>query len=488
MGGHRSPRIRESCAEPVYNFDMDAKIFCDLVELCLGYNQFKVEGSFYRQIHGLFMGSSISPPLAQMYMEYFESELYEEHIPHNIKPTEWRRFVDDVFIIYEHSEEDFTEFFDKLNTLDSHINFTFERSISGEEAGLPSEVCEVLPFLDLKVVRYFDRNTNAISNKLLIHRKDCHSGSYIHFLSSQPTSIKRAVIRNMFLRAYRYCDPIFLKAEERKIYDDFTSLGYNVKFITKANISAKEGRNHELRLIRENASRPPRERSKIHINLPFQNASRGLGYRLKQLGVDLTYSNRNTLIRRITRGDKRQVAGGVYIMECTNSDCKRVYVGQAQNIPKRFNDHRLAISRDDISYTTVNHSKLRGHDMDISNGITAFESDSMSHRLVVETSLIHVCNTVRGNKSTTSTRDIDLLAPMILKGAPLNWTAIARVQPHTFKPNAIPRRHLKLFKHNSNVSGPSPVPDPPTIETSQVTRHSYYLRSQGSLDTSSIGN
>ena len=104
----------------------------------------------------------------------------------------------------------------KLNTLDTHINFIFERSISDEGEGHLSEVCEVLPFLDLKVVQYFDQNTNTISNKLLIHCKDCHSGSYIHFLSSQNTSIKRAVIRNMFLRAYRYCDPIFLKQKRRR--------------------------------------------------------------------------------------------------------------------------------------------------------------------------------------------------------------------------------------------------------------------------------
>ena len=89
-------------------------------------------------------------------------------------------------------------------------------------------------------------------------------------------------------------------------------------------------------------------------------------------------------------------------------------------------------------------------------------------RLVVETSLIHACNTIRGNKSTASTRDIDLLAPMILKGAALDWKAIARVQPNTFRTNAIPRKHLKLFKHSSNVSGPLPVPDPQIIEGTQV--------------------
>ena len=191
---------------PVYNFGIDSEFFCDLVELCLKYNQFQVGDSFFRQIHGLFMGSPISPPLAQMYMEYFEKELYEKLIPENIKPTEWKRYVDDCFTVYEHSEILFQEFFAKLNALDPHIKFTYEQAKPGVDVGLSSEVLEVLPFLDLKVVRYHDRDTNTISNKLLIHRKDCHSGSYTHFLSNQPTSLKRAVIRNMFLMAFRYCD------------------------------------------------------------------------------------------------------------------------------------------------------------------------------------------------------------------------------------------------------------------------------------------
>ena len=48
-------------SSPVYDFGMNSKVFCDLVELCLSYNQFHVDGNFFRQIHGLFMGSSISP-------------------------------------------------------------------------------------------------------------------------------------------------------------------------------------------------------------------------------------------------------------------------------------------------------------------------------------------------------------------------------------------------------------------------------------------
>ena len=258
----------------LYNFNMDSKVFCDLVELCLRYNQFHVEGRFFRQVHGLFMGSSISPPLAMMYLEYFESHLYESKIPDNIKAKEWKRYVDDCFIVYEHGEAVFDEFLRQLNRLDEHINFTVERSKTGTEVGLPSEVVEALPFLDFMVTRCLDPQSDTLSNKIGIYRKACHKGSYVHAFSSQPTSVKRAVIRNMFLRAFRYCDTLFLEAEESRIYSDFEKLGYSKNFITKARLSARQGRDREER-IRLGWDEPPtpRERSRLHINLPYNRGS-----------------------------------------------------------------------------------------------------------------------------------------------------------------------------------------------------------------------
>ena len=211
--GPSHPSEANPVTPPVYSFDIDSKLFCDLVELCLSFNQFHVNGSFLRQIHGLFMGSSISPPLAMMYLEHFEKHLYEVEMPNNIKPTEWKRYVDDSFIVYEHNEESFDSFFNKLNALDPYIKFTCEEAVSGENAGFNSDVSEALPFLDLMVTRHRVGTSNDFSNKLSIYRKPCHSGSYIHSLSSQPTSTKRSVIRSMFLRAFRYCDSIFLEEE-----------------------------------------------------------------------------------------------------------------------------------------------------------------------------------------------------------------------------------------------------------------------------------
>ena len=194
---------------PVYSFEINSKVFCDLVELCLKYNQFQVDGTFYRQIHGLFMGSSISPPLAMMYLEYFEEYLYESKIPDDIKPSEWKRYVDDCIVVYEHSDDKFQEFMSKLNSLDPYIKFTCERSKPGKDVGFSEEVLEALPYLDLMVMRFLDKNTGAITNKLSIYRKPCHSGSYVHILSNVPTSVKHSTVRNMFLRAYRYCDSFF---------------------------------------------------------------------------------------------------------------------------------------------------------------------------------------------------------------------------------------------------------------------------------------
>ena len=78
------------------------------------------------------------------------------------------RYVDDCFIVYEHSEEKFQELMSKLNALDPYINFTCEMSKPGKDVGLSGDVLEALPFLDLMVMRYLDRDTGVITNKLSV--------------------------------------------------------------------------------------------------------------------------------------------------------------------------------------------------------------------------------------------------------------------------------------------------------------------------------
>ena len=395
-----------------------------------------------------------------IYLEYFETHLYGPSIPDNIKPKEWKRYVDDCFLIYEHSDESFNEFLSLLNTLDDHIKFTCERSKPGVESSFPGLVIEALPFLDLMILRCLDRRSNTLSNKICIYRKACHSGSYVHAFSSQPISVKRAVIRNMFLRAYRYCDILFLEAEERKIYDDFEKLGYNRYFITKAKLSARKGRDHEIE-IREGrqSPNPPRERSRFHISLPYNRYSKGLSYRFRQRGIDVSFSNIDSLKNRITSKTHDPSTKGVYILTCKKENCEQVYVGQSQDITNRSDQHTSARRNASKSYYASAKHNGNGNLIETTNAIVPYKSKSLAHRLIIETALIHLCSTVKGNKASINNRDMDILGPIILNASPIDWKLLSSAQP-SFRHNAVPRNYRRFFLlQNQRVL--------PTFETTQ---------------------
>ena len=89
-----------------------------LLEFCLKTTNFQFQGRFYEQLHGAAMGSPISPIVANLYMEDFETKAISSAVhPSSI----WKRFVDDTFVVIESSRKE--EFLDHINNLDPHIHF-----------------------------------------------------------------------------------------------------------------------------------------------------------------------------------------------------------------------------------------------------------------------------------------------------------------------------------------------------------------------------
>ena len=76
---------------------------------------------FYKQVHGAAMGSPVSPVIANIYMEYFES-LAIPSSPTLIKW--WFRYAEDV---HSATRKDQVNQLQKLlNSIDPHIKFSIE--------------------------------------------------------------------------------------------------------------------------------------------------------------------------------------------------------------------------------------------------------------------------------------------------------------------------------------------------------------------------
>ena len=446
----------------------------------MSFNQFEVNGSFLRQVSGLFMGSSISPPVAMAYMEYFEEHKYEKYMPSRLKASVWERFVDDCFVVYEGSDAQFDVFLNKLNRLDDHIKFTCEMSKPGSEYDLGDDVTEAIPFLDLLVTRHLDRHTGMLSNKLAIYRKPCHSSSYIHYLSAQPVFTKRSVIRSIFLRAYRYCDPLFLDKEIDRIYADFSRLGYHRRFIDKARTSAKDGHTHEVRIKNGDAlPREPRQRQDYTLVVPFHRRTTGLRRLGHERGIDVVYSCKDSLGSRVAHGSHSHTDSGVYMIPCKQQSCEKVYVGQSQNIPVRMEDHTAAIGgRRSLQRTAVARHRHNDFTLDPDKVVVPYRSSSKSRRLMIETSLITLCNTVHGTKASSNVTDMDTIGPILLGASNIDWKAVSSVQ-HNLNPSLVPKKHRHLFR----TRPPSPTPRGNDLNNSAsspslILQPRYTLRSQ----------
>ena len=135
------------------------------------------------KLHGAAMGSPVSPVIANIYMEYFES-LVIPTSPTLIKW--WFRYVD-----YVHSavrKDEVNKLQEHLNSIDPHTKFTIE---------LPGT--DGLPFLDIL--------TKCTPNSFepTVYRKPTHKDRYLDYSSNHPISAKLSFIHILIYRAKQVC-------------------------------------------------------------------------------------------------------------------------------------------------------------------------------------------------------------------------------------------------------------------------------------------
>ena len=143
-----------------------------LLDFVLNNVYFTFQGTHYQQVFGCPMGSPISAILANLVMKHIEERALAT-APH--PPKWWYRYLDDSdSCIHKQFIEEFRA---HLNSIDPHVQFTYEVEQEGD-----------ISFLDTKTTRQTDG-----SIVVTVYRKPTNTDKYLDFDSHHQVQHKRAV-------------------------------------------------------------------------------------------------------------------------------------------------------------------------------------------------------------------------------------------------------------------------------------------------------
>ena len=77
----------------------------------------------FKQLRGTAIGTKIVPPYAIIFMDSLEEDMLNNSL---LKPLVWWCYIDDIFMMWEHGEEELKKFLETLNCYQSTIKFTAE--------------------------------------------------------------------------------------------------------------------------------------------------------------------------------------------------------------------------------------------------------------------------------------------------------------------------------------------------------------------------
>lgn len=323
--------------ENVYNHDRAAppilqkETLKELLEICTKEAPFQhIDGSLYRQVDGIAMGS----PLGCIFANYYMCSLENDVIP-NLKnqPACYARYVDDIFVVIN-SEDD----------LDSMKNILEEKSVLKftHELGYKK-----LNFLDVTI----DISNNQLDTS--VYTKITNTGDMLNYQSECPMKYKTGVIKAMLHRSKKISsNPETFEKEITRLKQVFTNNNYPAEVIDNC---IEVFQKHKLP---NNGTKSPSTKNTVAIfyknqmNQQYKKDEKVLKDIIKnnvkmvntndELKINVYYSNLKTkhLIMKNNLGqklDKLDTSWAVYKVLCPMEDCELLnpmYIGQTRNTIK----------------------------------------------------------------------------------------------------------------------------------------------------------
>ena len=156
----------------------------DMLRLIQKENSFHFSGKNYLQRHGTAMGTKMAVFFANIFMAEIETEIISRSAT---KPLTWKRYIDDVFSLWNVSKNEIQTFIELANNYRATIKFTAE--ISDIET----------IFLDTCVYKG-ERLKEESKLDVRTHFKPTETFEYTHFSSCHPPGARKGFIKGETLR------------------------------------------------------------------------------------------------------------------------------------------------------------------------------------------------------------------------------------------------------------------------------------------------
>jgi len=350
--------------------------FAKLLNLATNDTIFLFDNQLYKQTDGMAMGSPLGPAFANSFLSFHEQN-WLNACPPEFKPTVYKRYVDDCFLIFNHQSQA-TLFLDYLNTKHRNITFTME----GQDDNS-------LPFLDILV-----KHSNG-SFSTSLYRKPSTTLLGLNFFSFLPTKYKLSALQCRLYRAFKLCSTWIDFHEEIKYLHNFSNFNlFPISLISDL-----------VRKLLDDVYRPKSPlitvpKQKIYLKIPYIGLNtikmiNSLNPTLHKTFPAVQFiftpvngfkiSNFFKLKDTIPLGLRSSL---VYQFTC--ADCNARYIGQTGlQLNLRISKHLGLSYRTNLPLTTPESSSIRTHSLDMKHSVSrekfeilASANDSLSRRIL----------------------------------------------------------------------------------------------------------
>lgn len=184
------------------------------LQLAMESNYFWYQKDFYVQKKGVAMGAKYAPSVANLFMD-----MLEERYIYGISRPEikfYRRYIDDIIIVWEGSSESFLDFLDELNQNDYGISFTGKSNP------------DVIDYLDLQILK----QGGELFTKTFFKVTD--RNGYIPTSSCHHPKWKENIPKGQLLRIRRNCRNIEdFRDQADALIKKFVDKGYKIDPLVK---------------------------------------------------------------------------------------------------------------------------------------------------------------------------------------------------------------------------------------------------------------